>query len=237
MKKIQRIEYLMKETFIHELEKLNFFNNLKKGLFYREYNNMWQILQYHLSSGGFIEIVGFIILNKNQIDEYISGNIKRLQYSEQAVSTQPLVHVGSIYIDGSITIEKSDDEILILLQALFEKINNKLLPYLNRKTKEEIETNKPKIDLRDWIRSVDVFKYIHKISGYAAVSIKTKEELKEYRDIAIYLMYFHSKELKDKIAKIFNIPEAEIEDIINNQALYEKNESIINDFVQYHLEE
>lgn len=231
MRGIQRIRQLMKKSFVCKMEKLGFKYNLKKDIFYREYNDMWQVIQYYLTyRARFLGAKGFIVVDNNEIIRYIEGSIKNIDYNTDAVSSQPYIEIDSITNDSEV--EKSDEEILNILDELYTRIEKKLLPYLNKKTKEEIENNESKPDLSDWIRSIDIFTYLRQNFKVTPASIKTKRELLDLKFVALYLMSYHSLESKEDIEIIFNMSDNEIEDLLYDKKLYQKNASIIDDFIQ-----
>ena len=192
MKGIQRIRQLMKKEFVDKMVSLGFEYNLKKDIFYREYNDMWQVIEFGVTtSTRSLYVEGFITLDKFEICEYLESKIERIKYAYQAVASQPYMKMGSITTENP-KIEKSDKEILDLIDELYQRIEKKLIPYLNRKKREEIESDKLIPDLRDWIRSVDIFTYLRKKFMVTPVAIKTKEEFFDLKFVALYLLCFHS---------------------------------------------
>ena len=66
-------------------------------------------------------------------------------------------------------LEKSDNEIMLIIEQLYLRIEKKLLPYLNKRQREEIENDELKPDLSDYIRSIDIFTYFRQKYGYTPV--------------------------------------------------------------------
>lgn len=236
MKGIQRIRTLMKTKFVSQMIELGFQFDLKKDILYRQYNDMWQVILVYLTPRArVLGVEGFIILQDDEIKKYLKGDINNINYSSNAVASQPYMEIDSI-IDDKL-LEKSDNEIMLIIEQLYLRIEKKLLPYLNKKTREEIENDELKPDLSDYIRSIDIFTYFRQKYGYTPVSIKTKEELSNYKFVTMYLMYFHSVELSEDIEKIYDISQDEINKVVNDKKLYQENESIINDFIQEKMNE
>jgi len=231
MKGIQRIRQLMKKEFVDKMVSLGFEYNLKKSIFYREYNDMWQVVEFYLTyRARWLYAVGYILFEKDKIDEYLEGKVDTIRdYSQKAVSSGPYMKVGSITDD--LMNEKSDEEILELIAELYQRIEKKLIPYLNKKLKVEIEHDVCIPDLTEWITSVIIFSYLKQQFKVTPISIKTKDELYEYKFIALYLLWYYSQESKEDIKESFSLNYDEIESIVNNEELYKKNKEIIDAFI------
>jgi len=91
---------------------------------------MWQVIEFGVSPRArWLSVLGYIVLDKKIINEFLENKIERIKYSHQAIATQPGMNIGSITTENP-KIEKPDKEILDLIDELFQRIEKKLIPYL-----------------------------------------------------------------------------------------------------------
>ena len=230
IKGIKHIRKLIKDNFVIDNKIWDFSIDIRKGVLYRKYNDTWQVIEIFLTSKGRVLCAeGISVASIEPILKYLERKNNTIEYNSNVFPIKPCVCVESI-LEDNLKDEKCDKEILDILDRLFEKIKDELVPSLNKIDKKDIEQNEYIIDLTNFVRSVDVFTYLRKKFQVTPNSIKNNTDFESLKYIAIYLIYNYSKD-KNKILGIFDIDKSEL-DMILNVKPNEDEKKIINDFIQ-----